>query len=59
LWKYTHRNMNVGRCAVPFLGIFVSNFRYCVFAMLIFTLGKEVKNCLQDENTSVLFLKIC
>jgi hypothetical protein len=51
--------MNVGRRAVSFLGIFVSNFRYCFFAMLIFTLGKEVKNCLQDENTSVLFLKIC
>ncbi len=37
-WKYiykiTHRNMNVGiGRAVPFLGIFVTNFRYCVFAV--------------------------
>ncbi len=36
--EVAHRSMNVGigtvaaQCAVPFLGIFGSSFRYCVFA---------------------------
>jgi hypothetical protein len=34
--KIAHRHINVGTgtsWAIPFLGIFVSNFRYCVFAV--------------------------
>ncbi len=35
--KIAHRNLNVEieteGCAIPFLGLFVSNFRYCVFAV--------------------------
>jgi hypothetical protein len=48
IYQITHRHMNVycriwdWGCAIPFLGIFVSNFRYCLFA--VYTMNAAWEN---------------
>ncbi len=48
---YECGNWDGGR-AIPFLDIFVSNFRYCVFAMAYMTCGKWNLVEMQEEGST-------